>query len=95
MYFIPEVNILDQYSEAVKEVFFAELENLVNLQSLSSSICQHSSEPFSEFSGLFRNSDLISFNDNVDFPLCSHPTNCHLWHLYKEKIQKNKGIRDN
>lgn len=75
MNFIPEVNILDQFSGTVKEVFFAELKTLANLQSLPSSICQYSSEPFYEFRDLFKNRALISFRDNIDFPLyCIHLT---------------------
>lgn len=95
MNFIPEVNILDQYSGTVKEVFFAELKTLANLQSLPLSICQYSSEPFYEFRDLFKNRALISFRDNLDFPLCLHPSKCSLRYLYKEIIQKNKGIHNN
>ena len=37
-YFIPEVNLLDEYLETFKEVFFAELKTLEDLQSLPSTI---------------------------------------------------------
>ena len=94
MYFIPELNLLDQYLETVTEVLFAELKTLADLQSLSFSICQHSSEPLSEFRDLFEDRSWIHFNDNLDFPLCLHPSNCNLWYLYKAKIEKHKGIRD-
>ena len=39
MYFIPELNLLDQYLETVTQVLFAELKTLADLLSLSFSIC--------------------------------------------------------
>ena len=39
MYFIPELNLLDQYLETVTKVLFAELKTLADLLSLSFSIC--------------------------------------------------------
>ena len=41
MYFIPEVNLLDQYSEKFDEAFITRIQAFGNLQSLSLSICKH------------------------------------------------------
>ena len=47
MYFIPEVNLLDQYSEKFDEAFITRIQAFGNLQSLSLSICKHFKEQFS------------------------------------------------
>ena len=50
MYFIPEVNLLAQYSKTEQENIITELKALADLQSLSSSICKNSSKPFCQIS---------------------------------------------
>ena len=46
MYFIPELNLVKQYSKTVKNVFIKKLKALANIQSPSFFICQNSSKPF-------------------------------------------------
>ena len=82
MYFIPEVNLLDQYSEIAEGGFITILQARTNLQSLSLSICEHFQEPFSS-AAIFCSSHYLQ------------PSYFGLPYLYREKILENKDIFDN
>ena len=93
MYFIPEVNILAQYSKTEKENVITELKALTNLQPLSSSIIKNSSKPFHQISVPY-----IRFTFNSCSSCSSNfmqSSYCNLCYLYSEKIHQNKGITDN
>lgn len=61
MYFIPEVNILDQYPETNEGVLITRLKAFTNLRSLSLSICEHFQDQFSkEF-----HPEILQFEDPV------------------------------
>ena len=93
MYFIPEVNLLAQYSKTEQENIITELKALANLQSLSSSICKNSSKPFCQISVPYIHFTLTSCSTcSSDFMQSSY---CNLRYLYGEKIHQNKGITDN
>ena len=92
MYFIPEVNLPDQYSKMEKENVITELKALTNLQSLSSFISKNSSKPFrqivSPYIGFTSISSTIYSSDLMQ------PSYCNLRYLYNEKIHQNNGITD-
>ena len=95
MYFIPEVNLLAQYSKTEKENVITELKALTNSQSLSYSICKNSSEPFDPISDpRFQFSFTFNFSSSCSRDLIQS-SYCNLRYLYSEKIHQNKSITDN
>ena len=93
MYFIPEVNLLDQYPGKSEGVFITRLQTFTNLQSLSIFICEHFQEPFSSKF----HPDILRFDDSANLCLSNylHPSYFGLPYLYREKVLENKGIFDN
>lgn len=90
MYFIPEVNILDQYPEIIEGVLIKRLKSFTNLQSLSLSICEHFQDQFSkEF-----DPDSFQFLDSFLHysSICLQPSYFGLPYLCREKCLENKGI---
>ena len=95
MYFIPELNLLNEYSKTVKKVFIQKLKALANLQSLSFFICQNSSKPFldtKEGPVIISSFFYIAFDTDI---YLRQPSFYNLWYLYNIKIQKNKDFRNN
>ena len=93
IYFIPEQNLLDHNLEKPKEAFITELEAFADLQSLSSCICEYGLEPFCQIYELHLDPESYRVQEECVFPML--PSYDRLQSLYKERIQTNKGIRDN
>ena len=94
MYFVPELNLLKQYSKTLKKIFIEKLKALANLQSLSFFICQNSSKPFLDTN----QGPIISSYFSQPFHTTIYlkqPSFYNIWYLYNEKIHKNKGFRNN
>ena len=100
MYFIPEVNLLDQYTKTENENVITEVKAVANLQSLSSFICTNSLEPFRE--KFFTLADPYYISPHRRLNLMCRGSNSrvkisyyNLQYLYSEKIHQNKSISDN
>ena len=99
MFFIPEVNLLDQYTKTETENVITELKALANLHSLSSYICTNSLEPFLEKFFTLEDTYYSSFESRVKSVQSKYNSRvkisyCNLRYLYSEKIHQNEDIGD-
>lgn len=87
-YFIPKLNLLEEYSKEIKKAFVEKLKALANLQSLPFSICQNSSKPFVD---IYQGPILFHQQFLKTAIYLRKPLFYNLWYLYNEKSIKIKA----